>query len=374
MSTSIAPMGIHPLHQRLHALARARVLSGQVETRALAHSARSIQRPAGPVSLQAAASGLAFGHARAAGYAIATPGRTEAGFSAEASGLLQAQTTVTAQALGVLSVASEVGARIGATAHAEGRAMAGEREVGIQASVGAAAKAEVAATATGNVNLGILQAHGTAGVAAEARAEASAHGRAWFGMDSLGLPAFALGAAARTDAAAGVKTHAQGGASILGLIEVGASGSLKALAGAASSFLGSVGFRDGKLSVGAGLGAAAGVGGEAQAGVSVGLGKLPRGITQAVVAPVLSVPVLLTNTVVNGVGSLFGEEPWKGASDLSDLPEVVVSHVKTGLETIGQGAEEVADQVVGGLRWLGNQIGGLFLVGRPGESIRSSST
>jgi len=146
----------------------------------------------------------------------------------------------------------------------------------------------------------------------------------------------------------------------LGLIEIGGSGSLKALAGAASSFLGSVGFKDGRLSVGAGLGAAAGLGGEAQAGAYVGLGKLPRGVTQTVVAPVLSVPVLLTNTLVNGVGSLFGEEPWEGAQGITDLPEVVVGHVKTGLKTIGQGAEEVADQVVGGVKWLGKQIGSLF--------------
>jgi hypothetical protein len=341
-------------------LAQARTLSGAVERRAIAHAAKAIQREVGPISVQGAASGVAYGHARAAGQVTAMPGQTSASFSAEATGLLQAQTSVTAQALGVLSAGATAQASLLATAHAEGRAVFGEREIGLEASAGAAVKAQLAAQATGSANLGILQAHGTAGVAAEARAEASAHGRAWVGVDSLGLPAFALGAAARTDVAAGVRSHAEGGASLLGLIEVGGSGSLKALAGAASSFLGSVGFRDGKLSVGAGLGAAAGLGGEAQAGAYVGLGKIPRGVTQTVLAPVLSVPVLLANTVVNGVGSLFGSEPWEGAQGIDDLPEVVANHVKTGISTIGQGAEEVADQVVGGVRWIGRQIGSLF--------------
>ncbi len=360
MAIRAVPPGPHPLHQRLHALAQSRTISGEVERRGLAQRATAIQRDLGPVSVQGVASAVAYGHARAAGQITAQPGRTEASFSAEATGLMQAQTTVTAQALGVLSAAMTANASLGATTHVEGRAVIGEQSIGVEASAGAAAKAQIAAQATGSANLGILQAHGTAGIAAEASAEASAHGRAWLGIDSLGLPAFSLGAAARTDAAAGVRSHASGGASLLGLIEVGGSGSLKALAGAASSFLGSIGFRDGKLSVGAGVGAAAGLGGEAQAGVSVGLGKIPRGVTQTVVAPVLSVPVLLATSLVNGVGSLFGEEPWEGNPGITDLPEVMAQHVKTGIQTIGQGAEEVADQVVGGVRWLGRQIGSLF--------------
>ncbi len=360
MASTAIPTGAHPLHQRLHVLAQARTLSGSVERRAIAHAEKTLQREAGAVSVQAAASAIATGHARAAGQIIAMPGQTSASFSAQAAGLLQAQTSVTAQALGVLSAGATASASLAAAAHAEGRAVIGEQEIGLEASAGVAAKAQIVAQASGSANLGILQAHGTAGIAAEARAEASAHGRAWVGVDSLGLPAFALGAAARTDAAAGIRSHAEGGASLLGLIEVGGSGSLKALAGAASSFLGSVGFRDGKLSVGAGLGAAAGLGGEAQAGAYVGLGKIPRGVTQTVVAPVLSVPVLLANTVVNGVGSLFGEEPWEGAKGITDLPEVVANHVTTGIKTIAQGAEEVADQVVGGVRWIGRQIGSLF--------------
>lgn len=360
MASTAIPTGSHPLHQRLHALARARTLSGTVERRAIAHAEKTLQRESGPVSVQAAASAIATGHARASGQITAMPGQTSASFSAEAAGLLQAQTSVTAQALGVLSAGATASASLAATAHAEGRALITDQEIGMEASAGVSAKAQIAAQASGSANLGILQAHGTAGVAAEARAEASAHGRAWVGVDSLGLPAFALGAAARTDAAAGIRSHAEGGASLLGLIEIGGSGSLKALAGAASSFLGSVGFRDGKLSVGAGLGAAAGLGGEAQAGAYVGLGKIPRGVTQTVVAPVLSVPVLLANTVVNGVGSLFGEEPWAGAQGITDLPEVVANHVTTGIKTIAQGAEEVADQVVGGVRWIGRQIGSLF--------------
>lgn len=360
MVNNALPTGPHPLHQRLHALAQRRTLAGEVEKRGLAHRAETFERDLGPLKLQGAASGLAYGHVRAAGQITAMPGRQEAAFSAEASGLLHAQTGVTAQALGTLTAAMTASASLGATAHAEGRAVIGAQQIGLEASAGAIAKAQVAATAAGHADLGILQAHGKAGIAAEASAEASAHGRAWLGIDSLGLPGFSLGAAARTDAAAGVRTHAEGGASLLGLIEVGGSGSLKAIAGAASSFLGSIGFRDGKLSVGAGLGAAAGVGGEAQAGVSVGLGKLPRGVTQTVVAPVLSVPVLLTTSLVNGVGALFGEAPWEGAPGITDLPQVVASHVKTGIQTIGKGAEEVADQVVGGVRWLGRQIGSLF--------------
>ncbi|MNR86211.1 hypothetical protein D3C72_170600 [compost metagenome] len=360
MASTAIPTGAHPLHQRLHALAQRRAISGEVTRSGMVHAATSTQRNVGPVTVQGAASGVALGRARAAGQISTMPGRTEASFSAEATGLAQAQTTVTAQALGVLSAAMTASASLAATAHAEGRAVIGEQQVGLEASAGAVALAEVTATAAGSANLGVLQAHGKAGISAEARAEASAHGRAWFGVDSLGLPGFSLGAAARTDAAAGVRTHAEGGASILGLIEVGGSGSLKALAGAASSFLGSIGFRDGKLSVGAGVGAAAGLGGEAQAGVSVGMGKLPRGVTQTVVAPILSVPVLLTTSLVNGVGSLFGDEPWEGAPGITDLPEVVANHVKTGIKTIGHGAEEVADQVVSGVRWLGRQIGSLF--------------
>ncbi len=352
--------GPHPLHQRLHAHAQRRQLAGAVERRALAHRAESTDLRLGPVAVQASAAALAYGHARAAGQIVTSPNHTEASFSAQAAGLLQAQTAVTARALGVLSADLTASASAAATIHAEGRAVVGELQIGLEASAGAVAKAQVAASATGSANLGILQAHGTAGITAEASAEASAHGRAWLGIDSLGLPAFALGAAARTDAAAGVRSHATGGVSILGLIEVGGSGSLKAMAGAASSFLGSLSFRDGKLSAGAGLGAAAGLGGEAQAGVSVGLGKLPRGITQTVVAPLLSIPVLLANTVINGVGSLFGEEPSEASRGITDLPDVMATHVMSGIKTVGEGAEEVADQVVDGVRWLGRQIGSLF--------------
>lgn len=385
-SASLQP---HPLHQRLHMLAQARVLAGQVEAQGLAHRTYGFQKVMGPASVHGVASALAYGQAQASGRLVAMPGRTEAAFTASATGLVMAETSVTAQALGVISANLTAQASAAATAHIEGRAIIGESEVGVEASAGVAARAQASAKATGAANLGIIQAHGTAGVAAEASAEASAHGRAWVGIDSLGLPAFALGAAARTDVVAGVRTHAEGGVSLLGLIELGGSGSLKGMAGAASSFLGSIGFRDGKLSVGAGLGAAAGLGGEAQAGVSVGLGKLPRGITQTVVAPVLSVPVLLANTVVNGVGSLFGETPWEGAPDITDLPKVVVTHVTNGAKTIAKGAEEVAEQVVGaaktiakgaeaaakgvakgavaaadgvvdGVKWLGRQIGSLF--------------
>lgn len=363
MAVSASPglnSGQHPLHQRLHALAQARVLSGSSQKQGLAQATKTTQHEIGPLSVQAAGSAIAFGQAHAAGQLVAMPGRTQAAFSAQAAGLLQAQTAVTAQALGVLSVGAIGHASLSAAAHAEGRAVLSETEIGVEASAGVSAKAQVTAQASGSANLGLVQAHGTAGVTAEARAEASAHGRAWVGLDSLGLPAFSLGAAARTDVAAGVRTHAEGGASILGVLEVGASGSLKALAGAASSFLGSIGFKDGRLSIGAGLGAAAGIGGEAQAGAYVGLGKLPRGVTQTVIAPVLSVPVLLTNTLVNGVGALFGDAPWKDAPDLTDLPEVVAGHVKNGLKTIGQGAEEVANQVVNGVKWLGKTIGSLF--------------
>lgn len=360
MASTAIPTGGHPLHQRLHALAQRRTISGSVERSGMAHAATVQKRDLGPVTVQGAASAVAAGRARAAGQITAMPGRTEASFSAEATGLAQAQTTVTAHALGVLSAAMTANASLTASAHAEGRAVIGEQEIGLEASAGAVAKAEISAEAAGSANLGVLQAHGKAGVSAEARAEASAHGRAWLGVDSLGLPAFSLGAAARTDAAAGVRSHAEGGVSLLGLIEIGGSGSLKALAGAASSALGSIGFRDGKLSVGAGVGAAAGLGGEAQAGVSVGMGKIPRGVTQTVVAPILSVPVLLTTTLVNGVGSLFGDEPWEGSPGITDLPQVVAKHVTTGIKTIGLGAEEVADQVVGGVKWLGRQIGSLF--------------
>jgi hypothetical protein len=321
---------------------------------------RAFAHTVGPAVIQGEASAQTHGHARASGHVMAMAGHTEAAFSAQAAGLMQAQTQVTVQALGVLSASATGSASLGGVIHAEGRAVVGERQVGVEASAGAVAKAQVAAVASGSADLGLLQARGAAGLVAEASAEASAHGRAWLGIDSLGLPAFSLGAAARTDVAAGVRSHADGSASILGLIEIGGSGSLKAMAGAASSFLGSIGFRDGKLSVGAGVGAAAGIGGEAQGGVSVGLGKIPRGVTQTVVAPVLSVPILLTTSLVNGVASLFGEEPWEGEPGITDLPEVMARHVKSGVQTIAEGAEEVANQVVGGVSWLARQIGGLF--------------
>lgn len=360
MASTAIPAGAHPLHQRLHALAQARMLSGSVERRGLAHQEASREAQIGPVTVRGSGSAVAYGHARASGRVAATPGRTEAAFSAEAAGLLQAQGSVSAEALGVLRGGATIDASLSGVAHVEGRAVIGEQEIGLEASAGAVALARVAAQASGSANLGILEAHGKAGISAEAHAEASAHGRAWLGVDSLGLPAFSLGAAARTDAAAGVRSHAEGSASFLGLLEVGGSGSLKALAGAASSFLGSLSFRDGKLAIGAGLGAAAGFGAEAQAGVSVGLGKLPRGVTQTVVAPVLSVPVLLTTSLLNGVASLFGEEPWEGNPGITDLPEVMAHHVKTGIRTIGDGIEEVADQIWGGVSWLGRRIGSLF--------------
>lgn len=360
MAIQAAPIGAHPLHQRLNALARQRSLGGKVERQAGVEAVRAFVQAAGPLVVQGEARAQAHAHARASGHVRAMPGHTDASFSAQAAGVMQAQTQVTAHALGVLSASVTGSASVAGVIHAEGRAVIGERQVGLEASAGAAAKAHLAAVATGRADLGVLQAQGSAGLVAEAAAEASAHGRAWIGIDSLGLPAFSLGAAARTDAAAGVRSHATGGVSILGLIEVSGAGSLKAMAGAASSFLGNIGFRDGKLSVGAGVGAAAGLGGEAQAGASVGLGKLPRGVTQAVVAPVISVPVLLTTSLVNGVASLFGEEPWEGNPGITDLPEVVAGHVKAGVQSIAEGAEEVVSQVAGGVSWLARQVGSLF--------------
>lgn len=191
-----------------------------------------------------------------------------------------------------------------------------------------------------------------AGLAAETATggEARTEGLVHLGVDRFGLPSFGVGANLEAASGAWAKTLAKGRINILGLIQLGASGSVEALAGAAAGLNGQFHYQDGAITLGLGGKAAAGVGAGAGASVTVGLGKLPGGVLQAVGSPILPLPGLLGTSIVRGVRALTGADgpdPTKGQPGIEDFPRVVADNFTNGVKLIGAGAVEVADQVVG---------------------------
>lgn len=213
----------------------------------------------------------------------------------------------------------------------------------------AIARARTAAEGRVDVNNELLVEAGLASETAtggEARTEGLVH----VGVDRFGLLSFGVGANAEASSGAWAKSQAKGRINILGLISLGATGSVEALAGAAAGLNGKLHYQDGAITLGLGGKAAAGIGAGAGASVTVGLGKLPGGVLQAVGSPILPLPGLLGTSLVRGVRALTGAEgpdPTAGQPGIEDFPRVVASNFTHGVKLIGAGAVEVADQVVG---------------------------
>lgn len=213
----------------------------------------------------------------------------------------------------------------------------------------AVARARTATDGRVDVNNQLLIEAGLAGetvTGGEARTEGIVH----LGVDRFGLPSFGIGANAEASAGAAARTQARGQINILGLFHIGATGSVEALAGAAAGVNGKFFYQDGAITVGLGGKAAAGIGAGADASVTVGLGKLPVGVLQAVGSPILPLPGLLGTSIVRGFRSLTGAkdpDPTAGKPGIEDFPRVVADNFSNGVMLIGAGAKEVTDQVAG---------------------------
>lgn len=328
--------------------------------RALAEAAARIRGAAAgsvqvdDVRLSGAVAGEVEGVARASadGLLLSAPGVLQAQGQLLAEAAMRASATAMGQVqAGDVSVQGRAFAEAEAVARVQavGGITASTHEIDARGQVVAESvvRAQVGGDVHAEAKSGLVA---DAGVAAQTMvgAQAKAGGLFHLGIDRDGQPSFGLGASAEATSGAAVKTQAHGYTSILGLIRIGASGSAEALAGVAGGLSGQVSYEDGVVTVGTGGRAAAGIGGGAEATVSVGLGKLPMGIVKTVAGPVVAIPGLLITSLVRGIHALTsnGPDPTAGSPGIEDLPEVVVNNVKHGVTMIGEGAQEVADQVV----------------------------
>lgn len=169
-----------------------------------------------------------------------------------------------------------------------------------------------------------------------------------FGIDRDGLPSFRLAALSESTSGASAKTLAHGQVSLLGLVTLGASGSMEALAGLASGISGDISLQGRVLTISTGARAAMGYGAGASGSITIGLGKLPSGILKTVVGPIVALPTLLVSSVVHGLNRLShdsGPDPMKDALGITDYPQIAVANVEGGLKMIGQGCQETLDQI-----------------------------
>lgn len=331
--------------------------------RALAMAAGRIRAAAaghletGDVSLNGVAAVEAEGMARsvAEGQVIVQPTllAAQGRLLAEAAGRIRAAAGGHAQLGQTLAVTAVGVAEAEAVARAEamGQVVVSPTQFTAMGKTEAMALARARAGAEGRVDVN-NELLAEAGLAAETATggEARTEGLVHVGVDRFGLPSFGIGANMEAASGAWAKTQAKGRINILGLIQLGASGSVEALAGAAAGLNGKLHYQDGAITLGLGGKAAAGVGAGAGASVTVGLGKLPGGVLQAVGSPILPLPGLLGTSIVRGFRSLTGAEgpdPTKGQPGIEDFPRVVADNFTNGVKLIGAGAVEVADQVVG---------------------------
>lgn|GEM_PF-2836335 len=271
--------------------------------------------------------------------------------------LAEAAARVRATASGQAQLAQAI--NVGARATVEGEAVARAQASGqvsatpthfvAEGQAVAEALARARGEVAGHVDAGpALAANAAVNAEVAAGHQTSAAGMVHLGTDQFGLPDFGIGASVGTASGAWAKTGASGDASILGLIRIGVSGSLQAIAGLAGGLGGQIHYHDGAITVGAGGSAAAGVGGGGDASVTIGLGKLPGGVLQAVGAPILPLPGLIVTSIVRGFHSLTGSkdpDPTAGKPGIEDFPKVVASNFTNGVSLIGQGAVDAANQV-----------------------------
>lgn len=286
--------------------------------------------------------------------------RSDGTIQTPAPGVLMASGHLEAWRHDGLSARAE-GRHEGSLVHAEGTAWAnatfdaGIRLVGALAAVPgmavAAGAAEVQATAkveggaVGKAKVGrsLFSIDGFLHAVGEVGARARAAGVALLGIDSLGLPGFEFGGAAEGMAGAQGTGRAGLAVSLLGLIRVQVRGLAQGIAGAAGVAGGHLKFRDGDLSVGFGAGGAAGVGGGLGTEVTVGLGKIPKGILQTTVAPILQLPMFALNTL----GKALGIKPPEGREMpvLGDWGRWAAHSVEQGTKAVGEGLTEIVEDV-----------------------------
>ncbi|HEY9897859.1 MAG TPA: hypothetical protein V6D00_01645 [Pantanalinema sp.] len=304
-------------------------------------------RGAGGIEAEGVAQASADGMVVIAPQLVAAQGAllAEAAARIRAAAVGQAQLGPSATATGSVSVDAELRAR------AEGAASLVATPTSFDAQAGAVAEAYARVRGEVAGELAVKDAK-LVGAALETEAvtgtRTKAQSRVHVGIDQFGLPSFGIGAAAEAVSGAWGRTQAKGFASILGLIQVGASGSAEALAGVGAGLDGTLVVRDGAITLGAGAKAAAGVGGGAGASVTVGLGNLPKGIIQAVGSPILPIPGLLINTLSKGIRAITGAKTTATSEEepgIEDLPRIVASNFSNGIKLIGKGADEIADQV-----------------------------
>lgn len=230
---------------------------------------------------------------------------------------------------------------------------------GVSGSMGYEAIARAQIQASGHAEIGdLVKASASGKAAAEVGSSAKAGGHLRFGIDSLGLPSIDASAGAEAMAGARASGNARGHLSLLELVEIDVNTSAQAIAGAAAAIAAGFGFKDGKIWVKSGATAAAGAGVSGTADVGVGLGKIPRGVLQTTVSPVLAVPTLAVSTIYKGVASLFGDTP--DVPDLTDLPKAVAGAFTEGVKNVADGVAGIGKQlgdVVGG---IGKFFGNLF--------------
>ncbi len=219
----------------------------------------------------------------------------------------------------------------------------------------AIAGAEIEAAGAAQVGQ-LIQASAAGKASAQTGAGAHAKGSLKFGMDSLGLPSLEASAGAEAMAGAKASGSARGRINVLELIEFDVGGSAEAIAGAAAAIFGGLGYKDGRIWINSRAAAAAGAGLSGGADVGVGLGKIPPGVLQTTLRPVLAVPTLAITSVYKGVMSLFGADT-KEVPDITDLPKVAVDAFKEGAKNLSDGVCEIGKQI----GEVGSAIGKFFV-------------
>jgi len=271
------------------------------------------------------------------------------GISAQATGRHEGP-LVQAEGQAWANAATEAGVRlVGGLAAIPGLAIAAGA-----AEVQATARVEGGAQGKAKVGRSLLSIDGFIHAVGEVGARARAAGVALLGIDSLGLPGFEFGGAAEGMAGAQGTGRAGLAVSLLGLIRVQVRGLAQGIAGAAGAAAAHLKFRDGDLSVGFGAGGAAGVGGGVGTEVTVGLGKIPRGILQTTVAPILQLPMFALNTIGKALGIKAPEG--REMPVLKEWDNWAKRSVDQGLKAVGEGFAEIGEDLGAVASFVGGAV------------------
>ncbi|MBM3268453.1 MAG: hypothetical protein FJZ01_12460 [Candidatus Sericytochromatia bacterium] len=240
-------------------------------------------------------------------------------------------------------------AELSAMAYARGAYVKTKNSVMVMGETVAEAVARAEAGARGSAGVGsrLFQVDANLQGATEVGAREHSGGIGYVGLDSLGLPAFELGATANGMAGSRAQGMAQAAVSLLGLLRIRVGAVAQGMAGAAAGILGHIKVRDGDFALRFGGTAAAGIGGAVATEVGVELGTLPKGLLMTTVAPVVQAPILL----INSIGKLFGQKdkPGEYTPDITDFPKLAAQTFVGGIKMVGQGATEIAQDIGNGV-------------------------